>query len=48
MSDENAAYDKHASGKPVTLEQRGGEIDGRRFSPSTGRNKDIVRQVFLQ
>ena len=48
MNDENAGYDKHASGKPVTIEQRGGEADGRRFSPSTGRNKDIVREVFLK
>ena len=48
MSDENAGYDKHASGKPVTLEERSGDADGRRFSPSTERNKDIVRDVFLQ
>lgn len=48
MSDENADYDKDKTGKPVTLEQRGGEADGRRFSPSTGRNKDSVRDVFLQ
>ena len=47
MSDENARYDKNASGKPVTLEQRGDAGDGRRFSPSTGRNKDSVREVFL-
>jgi len=47
MSDENADYDKGASGKPVTLEARDTEEDGRRFSPSTGRNKESVREVFF-
>ena len=46
MSDENAGYDKNAAGKPVTLEPRGDAGDGRRFSPSTGRNKDVVREIF--
>ena len=45
--DQNAGYDKDESGKPVTPETREGEGDGRRFSPSTGRNKDAVRDVFL-
>ena len=47
MTDENASYPKHESGKPITLEARGTAEDGRRFSPSTGRNKDAVRGVFL-
>ena len=48
MSDEDAGYDKSATGKPVTLEPRGDAEDGRRFSPSTGRNKDAVREVFVK
>jgi len=48
MSDENAGYDKNASGKPIVLEQRDVATDGRKFSPSTGRNKDVVREVFLE
>lgn len=48
MSDENASYDKGADGKPVALEARGEEADGRRFSPSTGRNKVVVHDVFLK
>ena len=47
MSDENNSYPKHASGKPVALEARGEADDGRRFAPSTGRNKDAVREVYL-
>jgi hypothetical protein len=47
MSDENKTYDKGADGKPLTLEERGDGGDGRLFSPSTGRNKDAVRDVFL-
>ena len=47
MSDENANYPKAQSGQPVTLEQRGAADDGRKFSPSTGRNKDVVRDTFL-
>ena len=46
MSDENAAYPKTASGAPLALEQRGEAGDGRRFSPSIARNRDIVREVF--
>lgn len=48
MSDENAAYQKARSGQPLALEQRGLSEDGRRFSPSTGRNKDVVREAFLK
>ncbi|MEO9970687.1 MAG: DUF938 domain-containing protein [Hyphomonadaceae bacterium] len=45
MSKENDAYHKGADGKPVSLEPQRIE-DGRRFSPSVGRNRDIVRDVF--
>ena len=31
---------------PVALEPRPQGTDGRRFSPSTGRNKDAVREAF--
>ena len=48
MSDENVAYPKGVGGKPVALEAREGQADGRQFSPSTGRNKDAVRDVFLR
>lgn len=47
MSDENATYQKAQSGQPLALEQRGMETDGRRFSPSIGRNKDVVREAFF-
>lgn len=46
MSKENDAYHKGADGKPVSLEPQRVE-DGRRFSPSVGRNRDIVRDVFV-
>lgn len=46
-SGEDANYPKSSSGQPITLEQRASEEDGRRFSPSTGRNKDVVRATFL-
>jgi len=48
MSDEDKTYDKGADGKPLTLEERGAVGDGRLFSPSTGRNKGAVRDVFLE
>lgn len=48
MSDEQAAYQKAQSGQPLALEQRGLSEDGRRYSPSTGRNKDVVREAFLK
>ena len=47
MTDENTGYQKAQSGQPLALEKRGASEDGRRFSPSTGRNKDFVREVFL-
>lgn len=34
--------------RPAALETRDKTPDGRRFSPSTGRNKDVVRDVFLK
>lgn len=42
MSDEDSAYQKARSGKPLALEARDSETDGRLFSPSIGRNKDVV------
>lgn len=47
MTDENAAYQKAKSGQPLALEARAELEDGRRFSPSIGRNKDVVRETFL-
>ena len=34
------------SGKSVALEQRGTGDDGRRFSPSAARNRDVISEVF--
>lgn len=48
MTDENATYQKTQSGQPLALEQRGLGEDGRRFSPSIGRNKDVVRDAFMR
>jgi len=45
VTDENAQYHKGIDGQPVSLEAQKLE-DGRRFSPSAGRNRDIVRDVF--
>ena len=47
MTDENATYQKASSGQPLALEKRDTTEDGRRFSPSIGRNKDVVRETFL-
>lgn len=47
MTDQNHTDQTAASGPPVALERRQAAADGRRFSPSTGRNKDAVREVFL-
>lgn len=46
--DENATYQKAKSGQPLALEQRDETNDGRRFSPSIGRNKDVVRDAFFR
>ncbi|MEM7329564.1 MAG: DUF938 domain-containing protein [Pseudomonadota bacterium] len=48
MTDENADYQKARSGQPLALEKRQETGDGRRFSPSIGRNKDVVRDAFLR
>lgn len=48
VSDENRGYQKAQSGQPLALEARAELEDGRRFSPSIGRNKDVVRETFLQ
>lgn len=48
MTDENADYQKAQSGQPLALEKRDHAEDGRRFSPSTGRNKDVVRDAFVK
>ena len=47
MADENATYQKATSGQPLALEKRDTTEDGRRFSPSIDRNKDVVRDAFL-
>ncbi|WP_300421424.1 DUF938 domain-containing protein [uncultured Hyphomonas sp.] len=39
-------YPKSESGKPVALEARGTEGDGRRYSPSVARNRDPILSVF--
>ncbi len=45
--DENAAYQKAVTGQPLALEARDLTDDDRLMSPSTGRNKDVVREAFL-
>ncbi|MEM1147319.1 MAG: DUF938 domain-containing protein [Pseudomonadota bacterium] len=47
MNEEPPDYQKGVSGKPAALESRDQTADGRRFSPSINRNKDVVREVFL-
>lgn len=46
MTDENNDYQKDREGQPLALEKRKRSEDGRRFSPSTGRNKDVVRETY--
>lgn len=46
MADEDASYAKGSGGKPRTLEALEGTGE-RRFSPSIGRNKDVVRDALL-
>ena len=48
MGDENAGYQKAETGQPLALEARNISEDGRRYSPSIGRNKDIVRDTFVR
>ena len=45
---EDQDYPRSQGGRPVALEARTGETDGRRFSPSTARNRDSVRAVFIE
>lgn len=47
MADENKHYQKDATGQPLALERRDTAEDGRRYSPSIGRNKDVVRETYL-
>ena len=47
MTDEDKDYQKATSGQPLALERREAVADGRRFSPSIGRNRDVVRQTYL-
>ena len=46
MTASDKDYPKSEQGKPVALEQRGEETDGRRYSPSVARNRDPILQVF--
>lgn len=43
----NPNYPKGAGGKPVALEARDTDTDGRRFSPSVARNRDVLREAFM-
>lgn len=44
----DAAYPKNQSGKPVALEARAEDADGRRYSPSIARNRDAIADVFAR
>jgi SAM-dependent methyltransferase len=44
----DGAYPKSDSGKPVALEARGSDADGRRHSPSVARNRDPILNVFRE
>ena len=46
MSGEDSDYPKNHDGKPFALEARNLESDGRRYSPSIARNKDVIAEVF--
>jgi len=48
MIDENQNYQKAGSGQPLALERRQTSEDGRRFSPSSGRNKDVLGTTYLE
>lgn len=47
MNDKDRNYPSSKTGQPIALEARDVVDDGRLFSPSIGRNKDDVRDVFL-
>ena len=40
--------DEQERGKPVALEERNVASDGRRFSPSTARNRQVIADVFAE
>lgn len=44
--DPDATYPKSQLGKPVALEVRANSTDGRRYAPSTARNKQVILDVF--
>ncbi|MEP1599547.1 MAG: DUF938 domain-containing protein, partial [Hyphomonas sp.] len=46
--DPDGAYPKSESGKPVALESRDTQTDGRRYSPSVARNRDPILNVFRE
>lgn len=46
MTDENSTYQKTDKGQPLALEKRDLSEDGRRFSPSIGRNKQVVLEAY--
>ena len=46
--DPDGAYPKSVSGKPVALEPRDTQTDGRRYSPSVARNRDPILKVFRE
>lgn len=46
MSSEDSSYPKNHHGKPFALEARHLESDGRRYSPSIARNRDVIAEVF--
>ena len=48
MSGPDNAYPHSEHGKPVALEVRGAEADGRRYSPSAARNRDPILNVFRE
>jgi len=43
----DGSHPKSADGQPVAPEARDPSGDGRRFSPSIARNRDVVRDTFL-
>ncbi|GAB5458389.1 MAG: DUF938 domain-containing protein [Henriciella sp.] len=48
MTEQDKAYPKSAVGQPLALEPRPVTEDGRRFSPSVARNRDVLAEAFAQ
>lgn len=48
VTEQDKAYPKSASGQPSALEPRPVTEDGRRFSPSVRRNRDVLAEAFAQ